>query len=372
MILRKVFINNINESLQLVQKVGCSKSVCVPLAKKGISNTILINKMNNKGLNILKQEAISVGADVAVNENVSKFKCGMSNAVLFANSSQITKLINKLSLQPFGLQEFALKLKKILNTKIVFQCKNKCFNLEYPVIMGVISNILDPQKALKRAIIFKKLGVNILSIETHSSNLYDSTTEIKILSPILKIIRKYVPIPISIYTYKYKTAKFALNEGADIIHDVFALNKGCKKLAILISQQKAGLILVYSKDMTKMNSTDYIYKVYDFFIKRKQYAMKFGIEEQYIAVDLGFSLTTNIAHTIKLMKSINMFSSLGAVVGTVSNKRESMLNPFFKNHQTTSIIENLLILLYGGNIIKVHDVKTTTNIINFLKVLQKI
>jgi dihydropteroate synthase len=370
LILKKIFINNINESLRLVQQVGCSKIVWETLAKKGVNNTIVINNMNNRGLNILKQEAISVGADVAVNKNVSKFKQGISNAVLFANHSQLTKLIPKLLLQPFGLQDFVFKLKKVLNDKIIFRCKNKNFNLKHPIVMGVINtNTISPQKALKRAIIFEKLGISILCYKFIS---VDSINEIKNLYTILKTIKKHIKIPIAINTYKYKTVQFALNEGVDIVimNDIFALSKQHNKLARLISSQKAGIILSPIKKNVKINTLDYTSKVYNFLTKIKQYTMNVGIEEQYIAVDLGLDFKMNIKHNIELIKNINIFSSLGAIVGAVSNK--NILQPFFKTYKTAYIVTNLLILLYGCNIISVSDVQTTANIIKFLKIFKKI
>jgi dihydropteroate synthase len=377
LIIKKVLINNINESLQLVKKVGCSKTVLYTLARKGIYNTIVINQMNNRGLNILKQEAISVGADVAVNENVSKFKCGLSNALLFANGSQMTKLISKLLLQPFGLHDFALKLKKILNNNVVFKCKNRYFNLKYPIVMGIINNLFDPNEVLKSAIRFEKLGASILSIVMRLSSLYyDSKTEIKRLLPILRVIKKHIHIPLAIDTYKYETAQVAINEGADIIYiyDISALNKEQNKLAMLISQQKTSIILACIKGLRKLNRKKQdcydISIVYDFLSKQKQCAINYGIEKNYIAIDLGFNFSTNLEQTVKLIKNISVFSTLGAVIGTVSNK--SIFTTFFKDYKTSYIIENLLMLLYGCNVIKVNNIQTTVNIVKFLKLLHKI
>jgi dihydropteroate synthase len=67
MIIRKAVINNFSDVLKLVKNTGCRSAVYESLANKGMLEPILIEKIDNRAANILKQEAISVGADVALN-----------------------------------------------------------------------------------------------------------------------------------------------------------------------------------------------------------------------------------------------------------------------------------------------------------------
>ncbi len=388
MIIRKAVISNFNDALKLVKNTGSSSAVHELLAKKGVLNAIVIEKIDNRAANILKQEAISVGASVALNENVSRFKKGVSDTVLFATVNQIEKLVNKLRLQPFKLKEIALKLKNTLNKKKVFKYGERCLDLLNPVVMGIVNvdpnsfsgdGLTDPDKALEQAVEFEKLGAGVIDIGAESSRpgtkLVDVKTEIKRLIPALKRIKKNVKIPISVDTYKYETAKAALDEGADIINDIFALRKGGERSAELIADAKAGVILMHMKGIPKNMQTFPKYKnctseVYRFLAQQKEYAAGFGIEEERIAVDPGPGFGKTVEHNVELIKNIGVFSTLGAVVGAVSRKR--FVKALAGEDRTSFIAANFLAAFCGADIIRVHDVKETVNVLKIAETFRKI
>jgi dihydropteroate synthase len=376
-------INSFSDVLKLVKNTGCSSAVYESLANKGMLEPILIEKIDNRAANILKQESISVGADVALNENISRFKQGFSDVVVFATLFQLGKLISKLNLQPFGLKQIGDDLKRIIIKRKVFRYKNKSLDLSKPIVMGIVNldpnsfsgdGLADPDKALEQAVEFERLGAGIIDIGAESSRpgveLIDPETEIKRLLPVLKRIRKHVKIPISIDTYKYETAKIALAEGADIINDIFSLRKGKDKLAKLIADYKAGLILMHMKGTPKNMQAKPEYKnctseVYKFLYKRKSYAMKFGIKEDYIAVDPGPGFGKTVKHNIELVKNMNVFSSLGTVLGAVSRKH--FVRALAGEDKTSFITANFLSAFCGADIVRVHDVKETVNVFKIIE-----
>jgi dihydropteroate synthase len=388
LIIRKTVINNFSDVLKLVKNTGCSSAVYESLANKGMLEPILIEKIDNRAANILKQEAISVGADIALNENVSRFKQGFSDIVVFATLSQLGKLISKLNLQPFGLKQIGDDLKRIIIKRKVFRYRNKSLDLSRPVVMGIVNldpnsfsgdGLADPDKALEQAVEFERLGAGIIDIGAESSRpgvkLIDPKTEIKRLLPALKRIRKHVKIPISIDTYKYETAKIALSEGADIINDIFSLRKGKDKLAKLIADYKAGLILMHMKGTPKNMQVKPEYKnctseVYEFLCKRKSYAMRFGIKEDYIAVDPGPGFGKTVKHNIELVKNMNVFSSLGAVLGAVSRKR--FVRALAGEDKASFITANFLSAFCGADIVRVHDVKESVNVFKIIETFRGI
>jgi dihydropteroate synthase len=388
LITRNAIVNNFNDALKLVKGTGSSPLVYESLAKKGVIESVIIEKIDNRAANILKQEAISVGADVSLNEDVSRFKKGISNIVLFATISQLSKLSDKLRLQPFGLEQLSKDFKKIINKRKIFRYKNKILDLTKPVVMGILNmdpnsfsgdGLTDPNKALEQAVEFEKLGAGIIDIGAESSRpgtqLVDTKTEIKRLIPALKKIRKKVEIPISIDTYKYETAKIVLSEGADIINDIFALRKGRDKLAKLIADTKAGLILMHMKGLPKNMQIEPKYKnctseIYEFLSERKSYAMKFGVQEDYIAVDPGPGFGKTVEHNVELIKNISVFSNLGTVIGAVSRKR--FIKSLSGEDKTSFIVANFLTAFCGADIVRVHDVKETVNVFKIIEIFKGI
>jgi dihydropteroate synthase len=388
LIIRNAIVNNFNDALKLVKSTGCSPLVYESLAKKGVFEHVIIDKIDNRAANILKQEAISVGADVSLNEDIGRFKKGNSNIVLFATISQLNKLADKIRLQPFGLKQLSQDLKKIINKRKVFRYKNKFLDLTEPVVMGIVNmdptsfsgdGLIDPDQALEQAVKFEKLGAGIIDIGAESSRpgteLVDAKTEIKRLIPALRKVRKKVKIPISIDTYKYETAKAALSEGADIINDIFALRKGKDKLAKLIADTKSGLILMHMKGLPKNMQIEPKYKnctseIYEFLSERKSYAMKFGVQEDYIAVDPGSGFGKTVEHNMELIKNISVFSNLGTVVGAVSRKR--FIKSLSGEDKESFIVANFLTAFCGADIVRVHDVKETVNAFKIIKIFRGI
>ncbi|AKL98245.1 dihydropteroate synthase [Endomicrobium proavitum] len=393
MIIRKAAVNNFEDALKLVKKTGSDKFAHKILAKKAVLIAVVIDAIDNRAASILKQEALSAGADAAVNENVSRFKKGFSDTVLFATVKQIEILIKKLCFQPFGLKEVAAHLSEIkdslLADKKIWKYKKTFIDILSPAVMGIIN--MDPQsfsgdgltnadEAVKRAIEFEKAGAKILDIGAESSRpgakLIDAKTEIKRLLPALKKIKKAVKIPVSIDTYKYETAKAALNEGADIINDIFALQKGKDKLAKLIANSKAGVILMHMQGVPASMQKDPSYKdcvseVFEFLSQRKKYANSFGIKNEFIAVDPGPGFGKTVEHNLELVKNMSAFSSLGAVVGAVSRKK-FIRAASSSEDKTAFVAANFLAAYCGADIVRVHDVKETVNVLKLITSIRRV
>jgi dihydropteroate synthase len=384
--IRKIVYDKFDDILDAVKKTQSSSLVHKTLAEKGFFLSLFIEKIDNRAAAILKQEALSCGAEVSVDENVSKFKLGFSDAVLSATLRQLEILKNKLYLQPFNLKSAAEQIDLIVKDSLkyskIFRYKKQSINLDKPIVMGIINmdpnsfsgdGLVDADKALKKALEFEEFGAKIIDIGAESSRpgtrLVDSKTEIKRLLPALKKIRKKIKIPVSIDTYKYETAKAAIGEGADIINDIFALNRGKEKLAKLVSDKKAGLIIMHSKGNPLNMQKNPQYKnctneVFDFLKERREYALSFSIDEDFISIDPGIGFAKTAAHNLELIKNIKTFSPLGAV--TVGVSRKNFVRKTAGENTCCFVAANFMAALKGADIIRVHDVKETVEVLRLI------
>ncbi len=391
MIVRKAVTNGYADVLRLVKNTGSDSYAHNLLAKKGFFGPLIIEKIDNRAANILKQEALSCGAEAAVNENVSRFKKGFSNAVVFATARQAEILSEKLKKQPFGLKEISDKFKQItktLNTHKILRYKNSRIDLSQPVVMGIINmdpgsfsgdGLVDADKAAERAVEFERLGAGIIDLGAESSRpgteRIDAKTEIKRLIPALKKIRKAVNIPISIDTYKFETAKAAISEGAGIINDIFALREGKAKLAKLIADTKSAVILMHMKGSPKNMQKAPKYKncvseVFEFLETQKEYAQEFGIKEEFIAVDPGIGFGKSVINNIELIKNMNTFCSIGPVVAGVSRKK--FISSLSGEDVTSYVAANVLSVCGGADIVRVHDVKETVSALKLIESIRSV
>ncbi|MCL1971719.1 MAG: dihydropteroate synthase [Endomicrobia bacterium] len=386
MIVRKASANNYEDVLKLVKSTGSDKYAHALLVKKGLFQHIVIEKIDNRAANILKQEALSCGAEAAVSENVSRFKKGFSDLVLFATARQVENLIKKLSFQPFGLKEISRQLeiilKDLLLNKKIFKYKKSAIDLSKTAVMGIVNldqdsfsgdGLTDIGAAVKQAVFFEESGAAIIDLGAESSRPgakpADAKTEIKRLIPVLKLIKKKVKIPVSVDTYKYETAKAVLDEGADIINDIFALGRGKDKLAKVIAKTKAGLILMHMQgvpaDMQKKPSyKNCVSEVFEFLKERREYAVSFGIDKDFISVDPGVGFGKTVENNIELIKNMGVFSSLGCVTAGVSRKR--FVRAVAGEEKSSFIAANIAAAYCGADIIRVHDVAETVEALRII------
>lgn len=391
MIIRKALINDFNDALKAVQSTGCDQYARILLAKKALCQTVIIEKIDNRAAGILKQEAISCGADAAVSEKVSRFHKGFSRAAVFATVRQLEILAEKLSVQPFGLKELSSELEKISKEKInprkKFRYKKSGLDLSKTAVMGILNldpnsfsgdGVSDADAALRRAAMFEEAGASIIDIGAESSRpgtkLIDAKTEINRLIPVLKQIKKKIKIPVSIDTYKYETSKAALSEGADIINDIFALRKGGEKLARLIADAKAGLILMHMKGIPSNMQKKPFYKnctaeVFSFLKERRDFALSCGIKEDFISVDPGAGFGKTLEHNIELVKNMEVFSSLGCVTAGVSRKR--FVRALAGESTVSFVSASLVCACRGSDIVRVHDVAETVGALKIIDAVRR-
>jgi dihydropteroate synthase len=98
--------------------------------------------------------------------------------------------------------------------------------------------------------------------------------------------------------------------------------------------------------------------------------MRFGIKEDYIAVDPGPGFGKTVKHNIELIKNMNVFSSLGAVIGAVSRKR--FIRALAGEDKVSFITANFLSAFCGADIVRVHDVKETVNVFKIIETFRGI
>ena len=95
-----------------IEKIGFDKSYVHKACEKFDYKNIKIYSLTPAQANIIKQTAISVGADCATHREVITGKAELSDCILGGSVSQIKKIAEKLKFQPFGLKELGEKLEK--------------------------------------------------------------------------------------------------------------------------------------------------------------------------------------------------------------------------------------------------------------------
>ncbi len=118
-----------HKSRDFLKSLGVDGGGINIISKKMDTIFIKIEDLRTPAANILKQEALSVGAELAVPADTIICKNELLDALLIANRSQIELLSKKSLSQPFGLKEVGKRIKRVYK-------EDKTFPLK---IMGVIN-----------------------------------------------------------------------------------------------------------------------------------------------------------------------------------------------------------------------------------------
>ena len=335
----------------------------------------LIEGLTSYEANILKQECLSVGADLAISREAILKNRKNEKTLLLATEKQLLRILNKIRDQRFsGFEELVGIFDAKINTP-VWQVRSRRIELNRPILMGIINitpdsfsgdGILSLDDALRQAEDFLAAGAEILDIGAESSRpgakRVSEEEEIQRLIPALKAIRKKFPKAIlSVDTYKPTVAEIACKEGVDIINDITGLRS--PKMRRVVQKYGVGAVIMHMKGSPQTMQKrplkgDVVGLVYEFLKRRVKNAVSDGIEENRLVIDPGIGFGKKWQDNYRLLAFTSLFASVRPVL--VGASRKSLIG-FLTGAEIGgrlpgTIAVNLYAWSRGASIFRVHDV----------------
>ena len=272
---------------------------------------------------------------------------------------------------------------------IRFNFRNQLVEIKLPAIMGIInytpdsyfadSRVKSIEQAVKKVESMINDGAVIIDIGAEStrqqSTPLTAEEEIGRLSIVLPCIRKEFPkILISIDTYHAQTAKYAIDEGADIINDI---SSGLMDPEIITTVANAHIPYI-AMHMQGTPSTmqinphynDVIEEINYFFSERLHILSDMGIHD--IIIDPGFGFGKTIEHNYKILNHLKEFTIHNRPI-LVGLSRKSMIYKALDISPDNALCPtsalNLQALINNADILRVHDVKEANYIIQLYNLL---
>ncbi|MCF6340492.1 MAG: dihydropteroate synthase [Sulfurimonas sp.] len=352
------------------------------LSLKAYTHIIKINALHVGAANILKQDALSIGADLAVPRGTVMAKTPYVDCLLIATSKQLQLLSKKELAQPFGLKELAKKLQEILKVK-------KQSNVD---IMGVINinndsffldsrfNVDSAVKAVEQMI---EDGANIIDVGGVSSapnSLHvDKAEELSRLKPILNLIKTeklYKKVKFSIDSYRPNVIKYALQSGFEIVNDITGLANNEVSKICASNGAKAVIMHMQGTPQTMQDDPKYeniLSDIYSFFESRIAKAESLGVQD--IVLDIGIGFGKTLEHNLILIKNLEHFLTLKKplLIGVSRKSLIDKISPSSPQDRLAGTIAlNLEAAKNGASIIRVHDVKEHIQALKVMKTLDSI
>lgn len=244
-------------------------------------------------------------------------------------------------------------------------------------VMGIVNCTPDSfwkesRGGEERALLAAEEGADILDIGGESTRpgakYVDAQEEIKRIIPIIKAVRKRSSIPISVDTRKSEVLKAALDEGADILNDVSALEDG-EGISDLAAKSGIAVILMHKRGNPAIMQKETKYKdvfgeVSGYLAERAKRAQEKGIAREKIIVDPGVGFGKDKEGNIELIKRCGLLCG-GEYPVLIGLSRKSCIGEITGRDEAGrlwgSIAGISFAAFFGASIVRVHDVKESVD-----------
>ena len=254
--------------------------------------------------------------------------------------------------------------------------------LERPLIMGIVNVTPDSfsdggqhdtlDAAIDHARLLLSQGADMLDIggESTRPGAADVSVEeeLRRTIPVIERLARETSLPISIDTSKPEVMRAAVQAGAGMINDVYAL----RREGALDAAAELGVPVVLMHMQGEPRSMqdaphydDVVADVHRFLAERIFAAEMAGIAKKKIVVDPGFGFGKNTQHNLALLAQLERLAELGVpLLAGLSRKRtigEITGRDAPRERASGSVAAHLIAAQRGAKLLRVHDVAATVD-----------
>lgn len=265
----------------------------------------------------------------------------------------------------------------VFNNLNTINCRGQLVDLSRPLIMGILNvtpdSFFDGGKFTEEKAIFEQVakmideGATIIDIGGQSTRpgakaLSVRQEENRVLPVIASLMAKFPDLLISADTFRSTVARKAIQEGAAIINDISGGDLD-PEMFHTIAEEEVPYILMHMQGVPETMQIDPSYEnvvtsVYSALLKKVSILRSLGVAD--IIVDPGFGFGKTVEHNYRLLQSLQLFRNTGCPV-LAGMSRKSMICKVLKvkpeNALNGTTALNMIALLNGASILRVHDVK---------------
>jgi dihydropteroate synthase len=381
--IRYLHLTSEKEALDALKRADVDPYGIQAMLPKMFHLNIVLNGLECRVANIIKQEMLSLGGDAAVARGTVACSVTRTDVILMGTLKQMQRFAEKISAQPFGLSGISERIREILKNifmdSFLLRTSRREMNLgERTLIMGILNVTPDsfsdggrfdsPEKAVEEGIRMVEEGADILDIGGEStrpgSDHVSPEEEIRRVIPVIRGLALRTDLPLSVDTMKASVARKALGEGAEIVNDVSAMGSD-EAMAKVVADAGAAIVLMHMRGVPKsMQAGDLAYhslrgEIIAYLRKRIERAGDVGIDPTQIMVDPGIGFGKTAEDNMRLIKYLREIRILGRPI-LVGASRKAFIGrvtggtPAERDEGTAAAVTAAI--LNGGQVIRVHDV----------------
>src|SRR5947209_4237627 len=232
---------------------------------------------------------------------------------------------------------------------------------------GLVKNTLTQEEFVQRAVAqaqtFVAGGATLIDVGGESTRPHSAPVsleqELARVLPVIQALYTALPqdIMISIDTYKAEVARAALDTGACIVNDIWALRRD-PNMAALISERRVPVVLM--ANMRGYQKIEIVSDVTRFLAGSIDLALASGIAWEHLIIDPGIGFGTTPQENLTLLRRLGELHALGRPI-LIGTSRKSTIGTVLGGLPASERLEGTaatvaLSIAQGADIVRVHDV----------------
>jgi len=313
-------LRDVAEARAALARIRVSGAGIDIMEKKALFRVVRVRGLDVRAANILKQEMLSRGGEVATSREVYELKGGTADCLVMGTLTQFERLLPKLKQQPFGLRRLAAAIETALRDyDDLSPLGPPGLDLsDPPLLMGVLNVTPDsfsdggsyagPEDAIHAALTMMEEGAALVDVGGESTRPgADPLSEEEETARVLPVIEALAPSMQAAPVY------------GDVIGDLHA-----------------------------------------FFAERLDWAVANGLREENLLIDPGLGFGKTTAHNLTILRNLESFRCLGRPI-VVGASRKRFLGEILGIEEASArdeatAVTTALAVNSGAHVVRVHRV----------------
>ncbi|WP_412990400.1 dihydropteroate synthase [Pediococcus siamensis] len=257
-----------------------------------------------------------------------------------------------------------------------------------PLIYGILNltpdsfydggRYVEPEKIKQRIQAMVAAGTDVIELGGQTTRPgfkeIPASEELNRIMPYIDYLHAaFTGLPIAVDTYKYEVMQALVKtQNVAIINDVNAFTDDSRKLALL-APTNIGLLTMHSSRTTEYDNLTQ--EMQNFFERNLLQLQNAGIARERIALDpgIGYAKVADGYQDYAMMRNIDQFNQFNRPT-MIAISRKGFGAKLFglkkEDRLPVTLIAETYMALHGGNILRVHDIAETKQLIKMLQTIQ--
>ncbi len=234
----------------------------------------------------------------------------------------------------------------------------------------------DPDEALRHVEKMIEDGADMIDIGGESSrpgtvySLDGAEEEIQRVLPVIKAIKSHFDIPLSLDTYRSRTARAGIEAGVDMVNDIWGLRFD-PDMAKTIAENSVTCCLMHNR--REAVYSDLVREVLMDLAESIRLAEEAGIVDARIILDPGIGFGKTCKQNLRLMNILEEFHMFGHPV-LLGASRKSVIGDTLglpvEERLEGTLATSAVAVMKGCSFIRVHDVKENVRVVKMAEAIR--